>query len=458
MLLVFHKFDSMMLPLLLLLMGATWVKGQEEFALVASSPFRLIVSPLSAKLSQESLQVLQNAAVNLIHDSPSDVYVAERTRAVFQTIEYDLNSTNIRFFALTQALTSGVETTDQEQLIREAQGRQDSWNLYVHSKLSRASWLESISNDTQLAEATSFTVVPLFRLPAQLSDEASRSSNLSLIDMILIVVSVALFFAMLLFLFLYRRDRIANADDEGIPHAKDAEEGQIPKHVRPCIERITVEETQTTDLNLQSLEEEEVGDNSVSDSSPETTGVDPSQSGCSVQATMRSMAELMKSVLQAEESEDPPDKIRHFFTDESQQSVGPFEDQTSADSSILVHFDGTVFRESNCSNGVQTIDSCSTSDVFDVGLDTTSSASNSRTSTVVSQWMKNIRVVAKANQTSVASGTTMSSSLDQTSLSSFVTSTEESGHAMVSSGDSSSYFPKPFIPNQTKQQDEEDNE
>ena len=97
------------------------------------------------------------------------------------------------------------------------------------------------------------------------------------------------------------------------------------------------------------------------------------------------------------------------------------------------------------------------SDVFDVGVDT-SSSTNSRGSstTAISQWMKNIRVVSKASRTSVASGTTVSSSLDQTSLSSFVTSTEDSGHALVSSGDSSSYFPKPYSPDQAKRAEDDE--
>jgi len=236
------SFDRMGLPsimlvcLVLLLNVASSVAQVEEDTLVASSAFRMAISPTVSELRQGALELIQETAVAELKEAQSRSglpYVLNKTKVVLQDAELQVSNdlTIIRFFALaTQRTISVPGTSFEDARIRAAEARQEALNgivetatgsnqflerLYVNGNVAFASGNGSVSAEAvpQILAIDSIAVAPVKTPIVDEPDDSSSTSrkSLSTVDIVLIVVIVAIFFVIVLIVVQCHRDRKENA-------------------------------------------------------------------------------------------------------------------------------------------------------------------------------------------------------------------------------------------------------
>ena len=242
------SFDRMGLPrimlvgLVLLLNVASSGAQVEEDTLVASSAFRMAISPTISELRQGALELIRETAVAELKEAQSSSglpYVLNKTKVVLQDAELQVGNdlTIIRFFALaTQRTISVPGTSFEDARIRAAEARQEALNglvetatgsnqfierLYENGNVAFASGDGSVSAEavSQILAIDSIAVAPVETPIVDEPDDSSSTSrkNLSTVDIVLIVVIVAIFLVIVLIVLQFRRDRKENASRSGEP-------------------------------------------------------------------------------------------------------------------------------------------------------------------------------------------------------------------------------------------------
>ena len=210
------------------------VYGQvQEATLVASSPFRMAISPTFSKLTQGTLDLIRVTAVDELQEvqSKSDLaYLLNRTKIVLQAdLQVGDNVTAIHFFALTTQMAISVPpgTAFLEVRQRDADNRRSTLNDFVEAAMGRALFIERLKKNAKVAFgkgdglATVNTVSQILAIERIVVEPAATASDipdglkitesietkkLSTLDILLIVVIVAIFFAVVYFVVQLRRE------------------------------------------------------------------------------------------------------------------------------------------------------------------------------------------------------------------------------------------------------------
>jgi len=207
----------------------------QEATLVASSPFRMAISPTASRLTQGTLQLIRATAATELKEaqSKSDLpYLLDKTKIVLQeaTLQAGENLTIIRFFALTTQTIVSVPpgTAFREVRLRDSENRQKALNELVEAAMGNIRFTERLQQNanlafgdgdervtadtmSQISAIESIAVAPVATAASGVSDSPSEKSptdetKLSSVDVILIVVIILIFIAIVCIIRQFRRD------------------------------------------------------------------------------------------------------------------------------------------------------------------------------------------------------------------------------------------------------------
>jgi len=176
-----------------------------RLALVASSPFRMILRPTESELDFAAIQAVEESIAStllLYQETNSYGYIDIEVviqQAELVELEEELPSTRVRFFCLATALET---TTDQrsrlDTLVQDAFA--SSTGTIKFQDLLHSSQEPSIMNISEVA------VAPI--LPAKApNDTLGSSKKLSTLDIVLIAISGSIFLGILYMIIQHHKDR-----------------------------------------------------------------------------------------------------------------------------------------------------------------------------------------------------------------------------------------------------------
>ena len=202
-----------LIRLWIILVGTSQVTCS-EFQLVASSPFSLLLQPITESLSPKSLEVIENSIANTLLKQHNGSLYTEMQAAV-QKVDFfkSSNRSQVQFFAL--ATRFPVNQTLSYFRLELNTFMED---ILVESPLGRASLSRELAStgDEQLEGIESFEVVPLqpvkppgYNIPLAptTTTSTSQSRGLSTLDIVLIVCSGLIFLGILYMIIQHHQDR-----------------------------------------------------------------------------------------------------------------------------------------------------------------------------------------------------------------------------------------------------------
>jgi hypothetical protein len=186
-----------------------------RLALVASSPFRMILRPTPDTLDFAAIQVVEDSIATTLllfqeGNNYIDVEVVIQQVELVQLSDEDtaLPSTRLRFFCLVTILAeisgAGVVRSTEQRSTLDAL-IQEAFNDSSGGK-SRFQDLLQSSEDPMVQDISDVVVAPI--LPASTSADVKKSAKkLSILDIILIAVSASIFAGILYMIIQHHRDR-----------------------------------------------------------------------------------------------------------------------------------------------------------------------------------------------------------------------------------------------------------
>lgn len=198
----------------LVLFGATRVVADSGFQLVASSPFSLLLQPITESPSPTTLETIENAiAITLLKQHDGSLY--PEMQAAVQKVDFfkSTNRSQVQFFALASRFPE-----NQTLSFFRLELNTFMEDILVESPLGRASLFRELvsSKDEQLVGIENFEVVPLQPVrppgftvpqPPPATPSSSRSRGLSTLDIVLIVCSGLIFLGILYMIVQHHQDR-----------------------------------------------------------------------------------------------------------------------------------------------------------------------------------------------------------------------------------------------------------
>ena len=225
----------------------------QEATLVASSSFRMAISPTVVPLEQGTLDLIRVTAVDRLKElqSTSDLqYLLNKTNIVLQ--EADLQAgedlTIIYFFALTTQMTISVPQGSSflEVRQRDAKTRQLTFNKFVEDATGNLAFIERLQQNAELAfgnddrrisadalsqilAVKSVAVAPVSTPDGPTtSSSATKPKKLSLLDIFLVMLIIAIFFAMVYIFIQFRRSHKESVDTAQTGERNDL--GPVERH------------------------------------------------------------------------------------------------------------------------------------------------------------------------------------------------------------------------------------
>lgn len=289
----------------------------EEETLVASSPFRMAVSPTASSLLQGTLELIRATAVAELKEAQSNSdlpYLLSKTKVVLQGAELQGGEdlTIIRFFALATQKTTSVPpgTAFRDVRTRAAETRQAALNELVESATGSSRFVERLQEEanaalesgdgrvsveavSQILAIDSIAVAPVASPNTVVDGSDDSSKALSTADIILIVVIIVIFLAIVLIAIQFRRDR--KAARGGAAESTGAADISAMENNRPISPDYQIgatpvidEEAASPTSDEESPEDED--DNKVDSSAKEATYESESSSSASASKTSGSAA------------------------------------------------------------------------------------------------------------------------------------------------------------------------
>lgn len=208
----------------------------QEATLVASSPFRMAISPTASQLTQGSLELIRATAAAELKEAQSKSnlpYLLDKTKIVLQeaTLQTGEDLTIVRFFALTTQITTSVPpgTAFREVRLRDAENRQKSLNELVEAATGNLQFTDRLQQNADLAfdngdgritadtmsQISAIESIAVAPVATAANDVSSRPSDkdstdetkLSSVDVVLIVVIILIFIAIVCIIRQFRRGR-----------------------------------------------------------------------------------------------------------------------------------------------------------------------------------------------------------------------------------------------------------
>ena len=212
----------------------------QEATLVASSSFRMAISPTIVPLEQVTLNLIRVTAVNGLKELQSNSglqYLLNTTKVVLQQadLQQEENMTIIHFFALTTQMAISIPqgTSFLEVRQRNADNRKIAFNDFVEDATGNLAFIDRLQQNAELAFGNddrrisadalsqilaikSVEVVPV-STPDDIPDgltvsQSTSTKNLSVLDIFLIMLIMAIFFATVYVLIQFRRGRKESED------------------------------------------------------------------------------------------------------------------------------------------------------------------------------------------------------------------------------------------------------
>jgi hypothetical protein len=377
-----------------------------RLALVASSPFRMILRPTPDALDFAAIQVVEDSIASTLFlfqegSKYIDVEVVIQQVELVQLEENSLPSTRLRFFCLVTVLAeisgAGVARSTEQRSNLDAL-IQEAFNDSSGGKSRFQDLLES-SQDPMVQDISDVVVAPI--LPASTTADVKKSAKkLSILDIILIAVSASIFVGIMYMIIQHHRDR-----------------GYIEN------QRI-----RTFNAPVRHTDDNSKGRLMVSDVSSDSKGFNTTGS---VTEESRDQAPSTPSTTNSVDIEfnvnsETPDRIRPTVVTAMTQDalVSTSSLDGSAVKTLSETFESKWFNHKPDTSSLDEIElsssnsglsnssgysSSSSEDVFQVGSHATASKSSeqddqskaSSTVSAVSEWMKTICVVPSDTKTSI---------------------------------------------------------
>jgi hypothetical protein len=415
MMLFFRVLWLSMIGALAFLQDTQAQSADPRLALVASSPFRMILRPTPDALDFAAIQVVEDSIASTLFlfqegNNYIDVEVVVQQVELVQLNDQDtaLPSTRLRFFCLVTILAeisgAGVARSIEQRSTLDA-FIQEAFNDSSGGKSSFQGLLQS-SQDPIVQDISDVVVAPI--LPASISADVKKSAKkLSILDIILIAVSASIFVGIMYMIIQHHRDRgyIENQRirtfNAPVRHTDDYSKGRlmvsdVSSDSKGSITEKSRDQAPSTPSTTNSVDVEF----NVNSETPDR--IRPTVVTAMTQDALVSASSLDGSAVQTLSETFESKWFNHKV------------DTSSLDDIELSSSNSGVSNSSGYSSSIS-------EDVFQVGSHATVSKSNeqddqskaSSTVSAVSEWMKTICVVPSETKTSIMTH----SSLGQSSTS-----------------------------------------
>jgi hypothetical protein len=373
----------------------------DGLSLVASSPFRMILQPISAELDPGAVLWIEDSVpLLLLAEQPSYQPYLDM-EIVVQEVEFleSRNTTRLRFFVLATMAVENDSTTGNTN-------PQNALNQHI-SDTFESSEIPGYFQTSGIPVLEDVQVVAVQEIvPANPPSPAPPTSSkmLSTLDIVLIAVSGAIFIGIAYMI---------------VQHVKDR--GYIENQRLIALNAVSVLSTQTNPTNEPHETVGEAGkgelqgtDTEKAPSTPSTvnsvTDVELNEVADAPETPERNQRPIRLTTVSTAQSEpnaptDAPPELQ-ALTDSTQQMAEP------SGSAIPVQFDKNCFLEERSKDGVKTVkemnpaetassESDNSEDVFHIDIDALCAddarSKASSQSSAISEWMKTIRVVPTAS-------------------------------------------------------------
>lgn len=280
---------------------------QRQLALVASSPFRMIVSPTYFELPPEALQKIEIATANhLLEQSSVYTFSKQQPQVTVKTVEVviqlaefqaEFAATRINLFALAMLTVSANDSTNGSSLIETK--RQMDLDTLVELAFSTTGkcelFLQRVRESTAASNssATSAQLLKLNKVvvallvpaaTASTTDGNKGSKKLSTLDVVLIAVSTGIFFGILWLILLHYRElgyfifdpdrHVLNSNTSGaFPQSQYEEESSddLEEEFAAATESFVISESRRVSKHRTDTTGEKNVDSNSTTSTPSTT-------------------------------------------------------------------------------------------------------------------------------------------------------------------------------------------
>lgn len=216
MMLFFRVLLLWMIGAIAFLQAARAQTTDPRLALVASSPFRMILRPTLDALDFAAIQVVEDSIASTLFlfqegNNYIDVEVVAQQMELVQLEDGETNlpSTRLRFFCLVTVLAeisgAGVARSTEQRRTLDAL-IQEAFNDSSGGK-SRFQDLLQSSQDPMVQDISDVVVAPILPATTSTDDGNKSAKKLSILDIILIAVSASIFVGILYMIIQHHRDR-----------------------------------------------------------------------------------------------------------------------------------------------------------------------------------------------------------------------------------------------------------